>query len=75
MSRACTWKCALKLAHRASTKEDSGAMANVVFPEVGDELLKLKMHHGRVEALLIAVHGHWAERVGTIINARTTSDH
>jgi hypothetical protein len=53
------WKCALGLAHKQSTKDESRALAGEVFPGVID-FLKRKKDHGRAEALLIAAYGHVA---------------
>ena len=61
MVPARTWKCALKLAGKLLTKGDSLELARAVFPELDAEVLKLKKHHGRAEALLIAAHGHRAD--------------
>ena len=64
---ACTWKHALKVAGKATTKTDSIEMTRAVFPEADAKLLtRVDEHHGRAEALLIAAHGHWAALVGKI---------
>ena len=60
MIPARTWKCALKLAGKHSTKDDSLMLARAVFPELDAEVLKLQKHHGRAEALIIAAYGHRA---------------
>ena len=52
---ACTWKHALKVAGKATTKTDSIEMTRAVFPEADAKLLtRVDEHHGRAEALLIA---------------------
>ena len=53
------WKAALGLKFKGSTKDDSIAMAKMLFPEIVHELSR-KRDHGRAESLLIAAYGHVA---------------
>ena len=53
------WKAALGLKFKGSTKDDSIAMAKMLFPEIAHELSR-KRDHGRAESLLIAAYGHVA---------------
>jgi hypothetical protein len=54
------WKAAMGLKFKGSTKDDSIAMAKMLFPEVASELSR-KRDHGRAESLLIAAYGHVAD--------------
>ena len=54
------WKAAMGLKFKGSTKDDSIAMAKMLFPEIAGEL-KRKKDHGRAESLLIAAYGHVAD--------------
>lgn len=51
-----TWKKGVKLAGKQYTKDDSREAASRTFPALKDNL-RLKKHHGRAEAALIAAYG------------------
>lgn len=54
--RAQAWKKAAGICGREYTKDDSRALASMLFPELSP-LLKRKKDHGRADALLIARFG------------------
>ncbi|XP_037412648.1 Holliday junction resolvase MOC1, chloroplastic-like [Triticum dicoccoides] len=51
-----TWKSYFGLTRSASPKDDSRRAATILFPDKALSL-KLKKHHGRAEALLLAAYG------------------
>ncbi|KAI5006682.1 Holliday junction resolvase MOC1, chloroplastic-like [Hordeum vulgare subsp. vulgare] len=51
-----TWKAYFGLTRSASPKDDSRRAATILFPDKALSL-KLKKHHGRAEALLLAAYG------------------
>ena len=64
---ASTWKWALKLARRGAVRDKNGnrELATRLFANTHNQVaaaLKRMKDHGRAKALLIATHGHWAER-------------
>ena len=72
---ASTWKWALKLARRgaARDKNDSRDLAKKLFATRDNDvaaLLRRQKDHGRAEALLLAVHGHWAEERHDVLATR-----
>ncbi|KAL6849951.1 hypothetical protein ACP4OV_020578 [Aristida adscensionis] len=51
-----TWKSYFGLSRSGSPKDDSRQAASILFPDMAPSL-KLKKHHGRAEALLLAAYG------------------
>ncbi|RLN22700.1 hypothetical protein C2845_PM07G06150 [Panicum miliaceum] len=51
-----TWKAYFRLSRSESPKDDSRQAASILFPDKALSL-KLKKHHGRAEALLLAAYG------------------
>ncbi|TVU01327.1 hypothetical protein EJB05_53235, partial [Eragrostis curvula] len=51
-----TWKAYFGLSRSESPKDDSRQAASILFPDKATSL-KLKKHHGRAEALLLAAYG------------------
>ena len=64
---ASTWKWALKLARRGQVRDKNASreLARKLFANTHNQVaaaLRRVKDHGRAEALLLAAHGHWAEK-------------